>query len=74
MLPRLFKKKKEKEVQSFVGYTTELVHDVTVFQTGVAIIEDVRLAVKTVDGSELCKGTLVRIVREDPPYVFVEKV
>ena len=72
MLSQLFKKKKE--IKSFVGCTTELVHDVTVFQTGVAFVDGIRLTVKTIDGSELCKVTLVRIVKEDPPYVFVEKV
>lgn len=73
MLDRLFKKK-EKKPESFIGRQTTLVHDVTIYQTGVIIIDGVRLSVKTIDETELCKGTLVEVVKEDPPYTYVKKI
>ena len=74
MLDRLFKKKKKRKPESFIGCQTEIVHDVTVYQTGVIIIGEHRLAVKTIDGSELCKGTLVEVIKEEPPYIYVKKI
>ena len=74
MLSRLFKKKKINESKSFIGCRTKLIHDVTVFQTGVIIIDGIRLSVKTIDETELCKGTLVEVVKEEPPYTYVKKV
>ena len=73
MLSRLFRKKKDVP-KSFLGRQTELIHDITIYQTGVVIIDGTRISVKTIDNTELCKGTLVEIVKEEPPYTYVKKV
>ena len=73
MLSRLFKKKETKPV-SFVGKTAEIVHDITIYQSGTVFIDDVRCSVKTKDGSELCKGTWVKVVGESHPHLIVEKI
>ena len=73
MLSRLFKKQEETKV-SFVGRKTQIVHDVTVFQTGTVFFDDIRCSVKTEDGSELCKGTWVEVVSEAHPHLIVKKI
>lgn len=73
MFSKLFQKKESEKV-SFVGRTAKLVHDATVFQTGTIFIDDVRCSVKTEDGSELCAGVLVKVIREESPHLIVEKI
>ncbi len=74
MLFNFLKKKEDSKPVSFIGKRAEIYHDVTVFQTGTIFIDNVRLAVKTEDGSELCKGTLVEVVDEALPCVIVKKI
>lgn len=73
MLSRLFKKKKTTPV-SFIGRQAQIEHDVTIYQTGTIYIDGVRCSVKTEDGTELCKGTWVEVVREEHPHLIIRKM
>jgi hypothetical protein len=60
---KLFERK-QVEKNSVIGRKIELAHDITVYQYGTVFIDGVRYCAKVVDGSELCKGTMVEILEE----------
>ena len=63
MLDKLFNRKQTK-TKPVVGRQVELAHDATVYQYGTVFIDDIRYCAKIVDGSELCKGTMVEVLEE----------
>ena len=63
MFTKIFNRKQE-EKKSFVGRQAELIHDLTEFQYGSIIMDDKRYSVRTSDGTRLCKGDLVEILKE----------
>ena len=76
MLNKIFNKSTEKK--SVIGRETELIHDATVYQYGSVMIDGVRYCAKVADGSEMRKGTAVRVLEENTPHgtavLTVEKV
>ena len=66
------------EKKSVVGIETELIHDATCYQYGSVVIDGTRYCAKIADGSEMRKGTVVRVLEENSHHgtvvLTVEKV
>lgn len=72
MFEFLFRKTQE-EKPVVIGRRTELIHDITVFQSGTIFLNGCRYNVRTKNNKELCAGCVVEVLDEYDAYLLVQE-